>query len=314
MNFEKIQKYIFEILKIKKNKSRTRNKITLNKIDSTSFRKKRRKFVIKNDFLDKFKIFWNNIFHYYLLIIFILIISIAYIFIWPLFKIKNIEIVKQDNITNMLIAYKSVEDYRWKSIFTIEKKEILNDLKNYQNNIENIKTNIILPNTLKILVSSYKWIFNTTINDKTYIVTENWTLIPSNYSEELKELIIVNEFSKNTFYDYKKTLDSKYILEIWNLINSIKENIINLNIKEIKYYLVEREVHIETESNTTIIFDLSYDTKQQIEKLAVFNKEYLDIIKNKFVYIDLRVNNKIFYCSLENEYQCIQNLKSVYSK
>jgi len=72
-------------------------------------------------------------------------------------------------------------------------------------------------------------------------------------------------------------------------------------------------LHIETKNKVTIIFDLNWEYKKQIEKLAIFNKDYLDITKNSLVYIDLRIKNKVFYCSTENEYQCIVNLKKIYS-
>jgi cell division septal protein FtsQ len=56
----------------------------------------------------------------------------------------------------MIIAYKSVDNYRGNSIFTTDKKNILKNLQDYQQNIREIKINIVLPNTLKIIIDSYK--------------------------------------------------------------------------------------------------------------------------------------------------------------
>jgi hypothetical protein len=53
---------------------------------------------------------------------------------------------------------------------------------------------------------------------------------------------------------------------------------------------------------------------EQIEKIVIFNKEYLDINNETIIYIDLRIKNKVFYCLNENEVQCNLNLKSIYSK
>jgi hypothetical protein len=39
----------------------------------------------------------------------------------------------------------------------------------------------------------------------------------------------------------------------------------------------------------------------------------MNIDKTPIIYIDLRIKNKVFYCTTENEYQCISNLKSIYS-
>ena len=157
MNLQKIINYINNFLKktiFQIFKKKKRNKLILNKIEQTSFIKKRKSFIIKNNSLEKLKIFWNNITHYYLLICAILLSIIIYIIFWPIFKVKNIDIIKQDNITNMTIAYKAIENYRWQSIFNIDKKEILKNMQDYQQNISDIKTNIILPNTLKITINS----------------------------------------------------------------------------------------------------------------------------------------------------------------
>lgn len=294
--------------RIKPNKSR----LILSKMEQTTFIKKRKNITFKNFNFNKIKILWNNNMHYYFAIILIFISILLYIFLWPIFKIKYIEIIKQDNITNMTIAYKATDKYRGTSIFNINNKEILKRLRDYQYNIKNIKTEIDLPNTLKIKISSYKWLFNTTINEKSFIITENGTLVPSIYSEKLKELKIIKKFDKNKFIDYKKILNDNFIKNISLIINNIKENIIDINIKEIKYYVTERELHIKTENGTLLIFNLNSDIKEQIKKLSIFNKEHINIEKSKIIYLDLRIKNKVFYCTTENEYQCYKNLKSVY--
>ncbi len=319
MNLHKIINKINSFLYKKKTpifrgwKRKKRKKIFIKNTVKNKFIKKRKSLHIKNNLLEKFKIFWNNTTYYYILIIIILIIVVLYIIFWPIFRIKNIEIIKQDNITSMAIAYNATDKYRWESIFNIDKKDILTRLADYQQNIEDIKTDINLPNTLKILISSYKWLYNTTINWKTFIITKNWTLIPENYSKELKILIIKNKFNNNTFLDYKKVFDTEYINKISNISNSLEDNFINIKIDNLTYFVIERELHIETNNKITLMFDLNWDFKKQIEKLAIFNKDYLNISKNPIVYIDLRIKNKVFYCTTENEYQCIINIKKIYS-
>lgn len=311
MYLNKIKEFFNKYKKNKRNKP-TKSKLILNKIEQTTFIKTRKKIIFNGLNFKKINFLWNNI-HYSIIFVFIIILFFIYIIFWPTFKIKNIEIIKQDNITNMTIAYNAIDKYRWKSIFNIEKKELLSHLQDYQHNIKDINTNISLPDTLKINISSYKWIFNTSINWKTYILTENWTLVPSIYSENLKELKIIKDFDKNQFIDYKKILDPLFINNIFLIVNNLKENIIDINIDEILYYSTEREVHIKTNKNTLIIFNIDSNIKEQIKKISIFNKEKLNINKNPIVYIDLRILNKVFYCTKENEYQCIKNLKSIYS-
>jgi len=77
------------------------------------------------------------------------------------------------------------------------------------------------------------------------------------YSEEYPELKIVNKIDKSKFLDYKKVFDTISLAKISSIDKSLKENIINLKIKSNTYYVVERELHIETEKNVRIIFDLN---------------------------------------------------------
>ena len=310
MNIKNIENYIKKIFK--KNKRRNNKSIVLNKMKQTTFIKKRKQIVFNYNFFEKFKLFWNNKSYYYISIIVTLLIIAIYIIFWPIFKVKYVDTIKQDDLTNMIISYDSVNKYRWRSIFTIDKKEILKSLQNYQQNIRDIKVNIILPNKLRIIIDSYKWIFNTKINNKSFVITENWTLIPNKFSWELEELKIKHKIDKNKFLDYKKIFDTKYIKEINNINKLIKENIINIKVNELTYFVVERELHLKTENNTTIIFDLNKNIQNQLEKIVIFNKDQLNINKNPIIYIDLRIKNKVFYCTNENEYQCYKNIKSIY--
>ncbi len=314
MYLSKIKKFLNKYKKSKR-PTQKKSRLILSKIEQTTFIKKRKQIKFNYSYLNKINHFLNkysNKWYYLYIILFIIISLVLYISYWPTFKIKYIEIIKQDNITNMNIAYKATDKYRWTNIFSIEKKDILKRLKDYQQNIKNINTSIKLPNTLKININSYKTIFNTTINWKTYLITENWTLIPSTYSKDLKELKIIYNFDKNKFLDYKKVLNSDFLKKITFIVNQTKENIIDINIKELKYYIIERELHIKTDKNTILIYNLSSQIKEQIKKISIFNKEKININKSNIIYIDLRIKNKVFYCTNEKEYQCIQNLKSIY--
>lgn len=313
MNIQKLKQKIYKFIN-KYSKKKKHWNLIINPLERSNNYKIRKSFVIKNKHLENFKILWNNVNNYYILIFSIFVIIIIYIIFWPIFKIKEINIIKQDDITNMDIAYKTMDEYRWLSIWNADKQEILNKLRNYQHNIKDIKLNINLPNKLNLTINSYKWVFNTSINGKTFIITENGTLIPWNYSNELNEIIVKNEIEKSKFLDYKEILNKKYISNIFLTKKIIDENFTNIKISKITYYVIERELHLETEKNTILIFDLESDSRQQIEKLAIFNKENKPLDKNDFIYIDLRINNKIFYCPKEAEYKCKSNLKSIYSK
>lgn len=323
--FQKIKKYINKkkiflekfIKKNKKNRQRISSKLLLNKKESPKFTKKRKNINI--DF-SKIKI-WNNnrkkIIPYFLITIFLLIIIWIISILSPIFKIKYIEITKMDNITNMDIAYKSVEDFRWKTIFNIKEIDVFNKLKNYQDNIRILDLNIKLPNTLKIKIGSFKKLYNVNIKGKNYIILENGSLVPkNNIDKELDIITVIKDFSESMFFDYRNVFEAEYILKIKEIQRVVKDNIIDINIKELKYYENERELHIITKNDVILIFSLnSADSiENQIRNLIIFNNESEQISKSDIYYIDLRIKDKIFYCPSENSAQCNKNIKSIYQE
>jgi len=159
-------------------KKKNNSKIILNKIESWSFTKKRSNFNIRINYLEYFKFFKKNYIPYYLILWISIIFITIFLVLWPIFTLKYIEIIKKDNITNMNIAYKSVENLRWEKLYKINELDVFNKFKNYQDNIKSINLKIQLPNTIKIEAESYKEVFNVMINNNTYILVENGTVIP----------------------------------------------------------------------------------------------------------------------------------------
>jgi hypothetical protein len=150
------------------------------------------------------------------------------------------------------------------------------------------------------------------LNNKNYSITKNWVFIPTkSASWSLQKINIF--LNKNPRYpEYKQILEEKNLKKINYLFEKIKQNLLEINITEINYYKTEKEIHYKTNNNTLFIFDLNWNLEQQFEKLAVFNKEKNLLIKSWIIYIDLRVKEKIFYCNIETEYSCYQNLKRIY--
>lgn len=295
-------------------KKKTNSKIILNKIENWTFTKKRNNFNIRVDYLEYFKFFQKNYIPYYLIWWLSIIIITIFLVLWPIFTVKYIEIIKKDNITNMNIAYKAVEDLRWEKLYKINELDVFNKFKNYQDNIKSISLKIQLPNTIKIEAESYKEIFNVMINNNTYILVENGTVIPSPISKSLKNLNVIMNIDKNKFIDYKQIFNPFYIEKINNIITKLEENIVNIKVVTLYYYENERELHIEIENWNRLIFSIDddIDPMEQIEKLVIFNKDYSSIIDNKIVYIDLRIKKKIFYCEAVSSKQCNENIKSIY--
>jgi len=297
------------------------NKFNKKRRNSFFIEKKKKKNIFKKRKLYNLNIwkiinYFSNIINtkiIYFSLIWIIFSLILFLIFGPFLKVKKIEILKTDYITNLDIAYKSIDNIREKSLFFLDFDNIKQNLKTYQKNIDKIWIKLILPNTIEITLSSYLDVFNTNINWKNYIVTENWVLVPNKTSPELKNIeIFHNKINKISILDYKKVFKTKYIKNINYLIYKLEENILNLKIDNLKYYKNERELHIVSNSWINMIFDLNSDIDYQIKSSVIFNKEHYSISKWWLVYIDFRIKNKIYYCSEEIINTCISHLKRLY--
>ena len=299
------------------------NKVLLDLKKKKKTFKKRNVLSVKINLTKPLKFFKKNYIPYYLIFWLFLIVWIAFVILWPIFRVETINIIKKDWITNINIAYKAVEDFRWTSIFNIDKQKVLDRLKDYQENIKDISLNIDFPKTISITIESYKEKFNVTINKKSYTLLENGSLIPTiNPSNELKNLEIIKNIEKTKILDYKAIFDMEYIKKIEEIEKKVKENISWIDIKSIKYYEKEREFHIIVNNFTRLIFSLdnNISVDEQIKSLAVMDREKSQISNNDKVYVDLRINWKVLFCSIvgdknkQKENQCNENIKYIYGE
>jgi len=304
---------INKILYKLKRKKRNKNNIILGFLSWKKSFKKRKWYNLKLDFLNVKSNFNNKIL---INIGFLLFLGfILFLIFWPILRVNKIEITRKDYITNINIAYKSVDDIRWKSIFLVNFDNIKQKLKKYQPDIKDVKLKIAFPNLLKIEISSYSGLFNTDIKWKNYIITYNGILVPlKKYSEIRNIKIIYSKLDNIRIPDYKKVFDSKYINNINSMVNKLEENIVTVKIKSILYYVNEREVHLITDSGIRLIYDLTQSVDNQIKKTVILNKQYYKINKWSLVYIDFRVKGKIYYCSLKTKSVCKDHIKRIYMK
>lgn len=282
-----------------------------NKKKSSNFKCRRKK---NTAYQLKLNFNFDKKFILYILIWWILfsILAITYVLKWWYFSIKTINITIKDKIVDENIAYKSIDSIRNKSIFLENKEDISKKLLDYQKNINNIKINKSLPDTLNIYIDSFPILMNVNYNWRKYSLTSNWVLLPYIKSENKKILlnIIKNKENKYKILSYKKVFKNNVIKKIYSLIKSFKNNILEHNIEKIELFTDERELHITAKNKTIFIFSLEDNIEKQLKKLMVFTKEKDKLLK--YIYIDLRIEDKIFICPYEKEYQCLKNYRRIY--
>jgi len=311
----KLQHFYAKIknLSYKKKVSKEKKKIYLWTKNNNKYKSKRNRFrILKNKIeFDNYKPKKELTIYYYLIGIFLILSSIYVITFSHYFSVKNIDIIREDDGININIAYKAVQDVRFKSLLLVNEETIKSNLYNYQKNIKDIKIKKIFPNTLQIKLSSYPSMYLTQIDWKYFKITSNWVLIWAKENEEITKLKV--KWLQNFWVlDYKKIFEEDEISKIKAIETKIKEENSFILINKIIFYKNEKEIHIISKNNTRIIFDLTKDIDTQIKKINIFYKEYASKIKKWIIYIDLRINERIFYCSTENEYICYKNLKLIY--
>lgn len=242
----------------------------------------------------------------------ILILGSLWLFFGSTFRVQTIEVIRKDNLSNINLVYNSLDNIRGKSLFHIDKKQIIESIYSYQNNIQNVSIESSLPDTLIIHVGSSKALFNTRIQNKDYIITQNGSFVPNNINPDLKNMSIVFRDTPTGIVDYKKILAADDIEKISYTIQEIEKNIIGFEIENIFYLPKEREYHMLTPGQTLLIFDLGEDINLQIKKLAIFDKEYSPIIQDIYHYIDFRVPEKIHSCEKQYQKICEQTLRDIY--
>ena len=113
---------------------------------------------------------------------------------------------------------------------------------------------------------------------------------------------------------FSKLLKSQEIRNIYVLNKELKRNIPGFQIAHSKYYIQEKELHIQSNIGTIFIFDISNDLNSQIQKLAIYQKEQENIAEKKYIYIDVRIAQKLFLCGYDEEFSCRDNLKKIYGE
>lgn len=247
----------------------------------------------------------------------LVILCIYIIIVSPYFRISPSKLIVErlDTITDVNIAYKSIENIYGQSIFLIDKNAIKKSLLNYQKNIKDVSITRLYPNWLKIIINSYGPQFFTQFAgiDKKYIVTSNWVLIyEKNIDKILYNLEIVDtNLIEAWFFDYKEWVPENTMKKIIYTRDLFKQIFTWRNISKLVYFKLENELHINLETGTKIIVELSDNIKNELAILKYYNDDNADILSSwNIVYIDVRIVNKVYACN--EKIKCARNLARIY--
>jgi len=222
-------------------------------------------------------------------------------------QIQNINIYREWALININRAYDESNYLRWKNILSFNSKDLAQRLQKSQAGISKIQINKSFPSTLNIYLDSYKAIFQ---NDNYFILT-NWavTVKENDIFPDVPYIKVSEDLS--IYSDFQNTLKIKEIAALQKLIEESKKNILSFNPIAIYYFLKEREIILQDSDNTLYIFDLEQDINKQVRKLAIYKKESPSQGKKSYIYVDVRVPEKLFLC--EEEKTCKNNIINIYN-
>lgn len=249
--------------------------------------------------------------------IFLITSSTYILFFSPYFRISPSKVIieRMDSITDINIAYKSIEDVYSTSIFSVETDKVLSELTSLQKNIKHAQVSRLFPNGLKIIIESYKPQFFVRFpnSEKTYVVTNNGILVYQKTNDtNLYFLDLVDpSFAEMSFIDYKEGVSEEFMPAILKARDLFKATFPTINIAKFAYFKSEREVHVALESGLIVLLRTADDMENQILSLKVYSDKNKDFFNTGDVqYADMRIPGKVFVC--KDKALCKNNLKRIY--
>lgn len=214
------------------------------------------------------------------------------------FLIKNISISgKSDNLPQNLDGYLS-QAYGI-NIFLLNEEKISEEITKIHSDIKNITFKRKLPDSIEITLDFYPEVVNFLIKKTpsdiahSFVVNETGKISRNYYeNQELQYLTLenVDEEMFDSIMNESIEFDIERIKKALNAKKLFEENF-NIGVTEVKYYKIEREVHLKTEKGFSVWLDLTKSVEEQINKLKR-GLSKLDIHNEALLYIDLRIGSQ----------------------
>lgn len=278
--------------------------------------KKRQQLEQKN------KIAWMK-WIYRLMVAIFFVTAFYVLFFSPQLGVTSIKIAGLDRVGESSIRMLIDEEMRGKYLGLIDKKNLIliNKSKikkilldNFKR-IEDVQIKKIFPNTLEFIIKERKLSMLLCGTSTCYTLDENGLSYPaSNFTQEelvAENLVTLKDLS-NSQFDDEMPLEKNLRLFILGLAEAVQsETGINLKKNYETSNRMSGDLKIETQGGWIIYFNESVglDKSTSVLRAVLENKIEKDLQKD-LEYIDLRVNNKVFYKFKSGVQNTVENVKS----
>lgn len=232
------------------------------------------------------------------------------LFATPVFQLNpdKIDIVlRPEPVFDRNAVHSILEDFAGKNIFSISTQEIFQNLSQNIRHIASVEKSILLPNGLRIIITSFAPSYRAYIGEEKFLLTENGQLITDIPEVEapalqIHHLVSDPNLGKNTPIMIEDMRVMREILQLW------RKNLAEYPINALKFYDQEKELHI-TSNDTLFIFSLSGGTQEIKTLIGLITTEQLQTKRQ--LYIDLRLPGRVYTCARE-EAECARNIARIY--
>jgi len=245
----------------------------------------------------------------YIAVIIIFTITWMYILFYSEFtNIKTINIYREWALIDINKSYSVVDYMRGSNLLSIDNKNIAQRLQRSQSAISQIRINKDFPDTINIYLDSYNPMYQT----ENHFILSNWSIVIKEewLFPDIQKIYLSEDVSQ--YDEFQQKINPKFLEAISEILSESTKNILAFNPEQIFYFLKEREIIVRDNIWILYIFDLEKNAEDQIEQLAIYEKESPLDSKNSLTYIDVRIPDKLFICSRETESTCLNNIRQIY--
>lgn len=236
--------------------------------------------------------------------------GIGMLFFSRFFDVDAVLVERTDLMTNTAPIQTFINSFRGKNIILLNAQELEYELSKMFPELKTVEVSRLLPRTLKVKVVEYptiarirgfgqtKEMYLSEIGMVRDIPTKNEKLPLIEYKTvyDLKDAKLLTLLSP-----YLALQDRNQIMRAEELQDMLAakdtfEKEFGLPVASIRYYPLEREIHLLTQKGFSLWLDLTEEMNQQFEKLRQALQDF-NIYKIELAYVDLRISNKIIYCT-----------------
>lgn len=233
---------------------------------------------------------------YYVVLLLILFVALGYlIFLSPYFQISKIQVndlkyLEKTKVEKEILDFKN-DNLLNKNIITFS-SSALNKKLIASGGVENSKTKKIYPNQIKVEIVEKTPIFVWETGNKKFLIDEKGR-VSADYEEKFKDLPLVVDTKNVPLDDNKQVVSATFSTFIKDLGKDFQVYT-EAKINRIEVPEITSEIKVYTDASWHACFDTTRTAKGQLVNLSRILSESKSK-KKKLEYIDLRIDNRIFY-------------------